>query len=145
MASLNIEDGACLDISTNGFWGGWCEKTYIDAKVFNPHAPSNRSTNAKSIYRKHELSKKRSYEARILEIERSSFTPSIFSATGGMANEATFFLQESGFLTFNLQPSDLRLNAYRSLFLLFVMYIYISYSTYALKKCVSHYQHYSEH
>jgi len=61
------------------------------AKVFNPHAPSNRSTNAKSIYRKHELSKKRSYEACILEFEHSSFTPLIFSATGGMANAATFF------------------------------------------------------
>jgi len=60
-------------------------------KVFNPHAPSNRSTNAKSIYRKHELSKKHSYEARIHEIEHNSFTTLIFSATGGMANEATFF------------------------------------------------------
>ena len=34
------------------FWGGQCEKTYINIdvkRVFNPHAPSNRSTNAKSI------------------------------------------------------------------------------------------------
>ena len=58
LASSNTEDGARLDLSANSFWGGRCEKTYIDVKVFNPHAPSNRSTNAKSIYRKHELSKK---------------------------------------------------------------------------------------
>ena len=44
-----------------------------------------------TIYRKHELCKKRSYEARIREVEQSSFTPLIFSATGGMANEATTF------------------------------------------------------
>ena len=75
LASSNTEDGACLDISANGFWGGRCEKTYIDVKVFNPHAPSNRTTNAKSIYRKHELSKKCLYEVRIHEVEHSSFTP----------------------------------------------------------------------
>ena len=33
LASSNIEDGARLDISANGFWGGRCEKTYIDVKV----------------------------------------------------------------------------------------------------------------
>ena len=64
LASSNTEDGARLDISANGFWGGRCEKTFVDVKVFNPHAPRNRSTNIKSICRKHELSKKRSY-ARI--------------------------------------------------------------------------------
>ena len=49
--SSNTEDGAHLDFSANGFWGWQCEKTYInnDVKVFNPHAPSNRSTDAKSI------------------------------------------------------------------------------------------------
>ena len=34
LASSNTEDGAHLDISANGFWGGRCEKTYIDVKVF---------------------------------------------------------------------------------------------------------------
>ena len=91
LASSNTKDGARLDISANGFWDGHCEKTYIDVKVCNPHAPSNQTTNAKSIYRKHELSKKRFYEARIHEVEHSSFTPLIFSATGGMVNEATVF------------------------------------------------------
>ena len=68
LTSSNIEDGARLDISANGFWGGRCEKTYIDIKVFNPHAPSNRTTNSKAIYRKHEFCKKRSYDARIREV-----------------------------------------------------------------------------
>jgi len=56
------------------------EKTYVDVKVFNPHAPCNRASSARTIYRKHELCKKRSYEARIREVEKSSFTPLIFSA-----------------------------------------------------------------
>ena len=98
MASSNTEDGARLDISAFGE-GGVRRLTLM--QVFNPHDPSNRSTNAKSIYRKHELSKKRSYEARIFEIERSSFTPSIFSATGGKANEATFFYKNLASLLSN--------------------------------------------
>ena len=90
-ASLNTEEGARLDISMCGFWGGRCEKTYIDVKVFNPHAPTNRSSNPPAIYRRHEKMKKRSYEDRIREVEHSSFTPLIFSATGGMAHEASTF------------------------------------------------------
>ena len=78
LASLNTEDGAYLDFSANGLWGGQCEKTYIDVEVFNPHAPSNKFTNVFTENIKHELSKKCSYEARILEIEHSSFTPLIF-------------------------------------------------------------------
>ena len=90
-ASLNTEEGAHLDISMCGFWGGRCERTYIDVKVFNPHAPTNRSSYPPAIYRRHEKMKKRSYEDRIREVEHSSFTPLIFSATGGMAHEAPTF------------------------------------------------------
>jgi len=49
-------------------------------KVFNPHAPTNHTTSASTIYRKHELCKKCSYEACLREVEQSSFTPLIFSA-----------------------------------------------------------------
>ena len=35
--------------------------------------------------------KKRAYEQRIQEVEHASFTPLIFSASGGMAREATTF------------------------------------------------------
>ena len=42
----------------NGFWG---ERTFLDVKVFNPYAPSNRSTTPRRIYRRHENVKKRSY------------------------------------------------------------------------------------
>ena len=48
-----------------GFWGGRCEKSYVDVKVFNPHAPSNRSSTPGAVYRCHENAKKQTYEARI--------------------------------------------------------------------------------
>ena len=63
-----IEDGARLDISMSGFWGGKCEKTFLDVKVFNPYAASNRSSTPRAIYRSHENMKKRSYQAQIIII-----------------------------------------------------------------------------
>ena len=39
--SANTTDGARLDMAACGFWGGWCEKTFL---VFNPLAPLNCNT-----------------------------------------------------------------------------------------------------
>ncbi len=54
----NSTDGARLDIAVNGFWGGRYEKTYLDVRCFNPHAPSN-SSSISNCYRKHENEKKK--------------------------------------------------------------------------------------
>ena len=37
----NSANEARLDISVNVFWGGRYEITFLDVRVFNPHAPSN--------------------------------------------------------------------------------------------------------
>ena len=74
-------DGARLDIAVNGRF----EKTYLDIRVFNPHAPTNRSSCISSCYRTHEAEKKHAYEQRIID------TPLVFSATGGMARQSTAF------------------------------------------------------
>ena len=60
----------------------------VPSLMFNPDAPSNRHPRC---YRKHELEKKRHYEQQVREVEHTSFTPLVLSATGGMANEATVF------------------------------------------------------
>ena len=87
----NTEDHARLDIAANGLWGGRNERNFVDVRVFNPHAPTNKHTSLQSAYRTHKKMKKRVYQQRVLEIEHASFTPVVLSATGGMANEATFF------------------------------------------------------
>ena len=89
--TANVEDGARLDIAANGFWGGRYERTFIDVRIFNPHAPSNRNSDLATCYRKHERSKKRAYEQRVREVEHASFTPLVLSASGGMARGATNF------------------------------------------------------
>ena len=90
-ATANSQEGARLDVSANGVWGGRYQKTYFDVRVFNPHAPSNKNQTPSACYRKHEREKKRAYEQRIREVEHSSFTPLVFSATGGMGREAKCF------------------------------------------------------
>ena len=90
-ATANQQDGARLDISANGVWGGRFEKTYFDVRILNPLAPSNRNQGLSGMYRTHERAKKRAYEQRIQEVEHSSFTPLVLSANGGMGNEALTF------------------------------------------------------
>ena len=57
-ATANTQDGARLDISANGVWGGRFEKTFLDVRVFNPLAPSNRHSTPSTCYMKHEREKK---------------------------------------------------------------------------------------
>ena len=87
-SSSNIQDGARLDIVTNGFWGGRFECTFFGVQVFDPHAPSNRNSQCD---RKNKLKNKRQYKKRVREVEHASFTPLVLSATGGMANKDTVF------------------------------------------------------
>ena len=89
--TANTEDGARLDIAANGFWGGRLERMFLDVRVFNPLAPSNRRTSLDKCFSKPEKEKKRAYEQRVCEIEHASFTPLVMSATGGLAKEATNF------------------------------------------------------
>ena len=89
--STNTQDGVCLNIAMNGFWGERSERAFVDVKVFNPYAPSNSNLSTTSCYKKHENIKKCAYEQRLREVEHSSFTPLIFSVTGSMAPEATVF------------------------------------------------------
>ena len=43
-ATANVEDGARLDVSATGFWGGRHQKAFFDVKVFNPNASSYRGS-----------------------------------------------------------------------------------------------------
>lgn len=86
-ACANREDGARVDIAVDGFWGDTREWAFFDVRIFNPMARSNCQP-IQSCYRKHENEKKRAYEQRIREVEHGSFTPLVFSATGGMGAAA---------------------------------------------------------
>ena len=99
--TANIQDGARLDISANGVWGGCFEKTYLDVRVFNPLTPSSRNSSLSTCYNKHEREKKITYEQRVKKIEHASFTLLILSSTGGMGREATTFYKRMASLLFD--------------------------------------------
>ena len=44
------DDQARLDVVASGIWGGRFDRTFIDVRVFNPHAPSNRSNSLADSY-----------------------------------------------------------------------------------------------
>ena len=79
-------------------WGGRFERTFVDVRVFNPHAPSNKNTTIEKCFRKHEMEKNRAYSQPIREIEHSSFTPLVLLASGGLAIEETNFHKRLAFL-----------------------------------------------
>eukprot|EP00117_Sycon_ciliatum_P042614 scpid35295/ scgid0921/ len=87
------EDGARLDVAASGVWGGRFERALLDIRVFNPHARSNRQQSITATYRKHEAEKRRAYEERVREVEHASFSPIVFSASGGYGKSASAFFK----------------------------------------------------
>ena len=77
---------ARLDIHARGFWERQ-GSAFFDVRVCYPNAESYRGLTTKQIYLQHESEKKRMYASRVLEVEQGSFTPLVFTTTGGMADE----------------------------------------------------------
>ena len=88
LTSTNTEDGARLDIRAHGFWGNRYQRAFFDIRVFNPNAPSYRELQLDTAYHRHEAMKRRAYEQRVREIEHGSFTPLVFTTSGGMGKSA---------------------------------------------------------
>ena len=87
--SAIIDDGAHLDVAMFGFLGGRFDRAFLDIRVFNPSAQSNRRGPLAFVYRRQEQEKKRQYEQHVREVEHATFTPLVMSTTGGMGKAAT--------------------------------------------------------
>ena len=86
--SSNNADKARLDVSAIGIWSSM-ERTFLDVRVMHPLSSSYTGKSKDQIYAQHENEKKRAYNDRILNVEKGSFSPLIFSTTGGMGPECT--------------------------------------------------------
>ena len=82
----NTAPDARLDTVARGFWERQ-RSAFFDARICHPNSDSYRDMDLSQIYRQHETEKKRQYASRILEVEQATFTPLVFSTTGGMAAE----------------------------------------------------------
>ena len=65
----------------------------MDVRIFHPNADSYKNRNIDALYLHHEDAKRKDYEQRVLQVEKCSFTPLVYSTTGGMAPRATNFHQ----------------------------------------------------
>ena len=98
----NCASGFMVDLAM-GYWGRR-QCAFFDIRVFHPNAQSYRNTSIPSVYRRHEQQKKREYGDRVREVELASFTPLVFSTTGGMGKEAvTFYRRLAELLSHDLQ------------------------------------------
>ena len=88
----NVADGARSDISAVGFWQP-LTKAFFDIRIFNPLAQSNAAKPIPDMYRHHETTKKKEYNARIIEVEKGTFTPVVFSCNGGASPESSRLLK----------------------------------------------------
>ena len=84
------KEDAKLDVCARNLWAPLA-KAFVDIRVLHPQAPSNGNKSIPAMYRAHELEKKRKYNARVINIERATFTPLVFSTSGGMGPEASVF------------------------------------------------------
>ena len=76
----NTAEKARLDVSAIGLWSSM-ERTFLDVRVMHPNSPSYEDKTP-------EQEKEAAYNDRVLQIEKGTFTPLIFSTTGGMGPES---------------------------------------------------------
>ena len=91
-ARLDVADKARLDTAARGLWSTF-ERTLADVRIFNPNSDSYLAQTLAQLYTQHENQKKRQYLNRVLQVEKGSFSPLVFTTTGGMAPEAIRFLK----------------------------------------------------
>ena len=84
----NTAADARLDVHCRGFWERQ-RATFFDIRVCHPNADLYKELSPKQIYtgKLHKDEKKRKYTSRIIEVENATFTPLVFTTTGGMSQE----------------------------------------------------------
>ena len=90
IASTNLSEKARLDVSAVGIWSPM-ERTFLDVRVVHPNSLSYQGKQINKIYEQNEKEKKRTYNQRIIQVEKASFTPLVFTTSGGMGPECTKF------------------------------------------------------
>ena len=92
----NLAESGKFDISFDidlVLGGAYIIAPFLMFAFFYSFAASNRFTTLAATFRRHEAEKRRAYEERIREVEHGlehgSFTPLVFSSSGGMGKAAT--------------------------------------------------------
>ena len=85
-AGTTTENGAKCDISAVSVWRA-NERTFFDVRISHPHASSYANRTTKAVLKSAENEKMRKYNDRIIQIEKGSFVPLVFSTNGTMGEQ----------------------------------------------------------
>ena len=88
--TANTTNEARVDVSARGFWTRG-QKAFFDIRIFDPTALSYRELSLEAAHRRNEQEKMRAYAERIQQVDHGSFTPLVFTTSGGMGSEAMCF------------------------------------------------------
>lgn len=88
-SGTNLACDTRRDIRTRGFWERQ-KSTFFDIRVCHPNADSYKDLTPEQVYRLHENKKKSMNDGSRLEVEEASFTPLVFTTTGGMGRRECF-------------------------------------------------------
>jgi hypothetical protein len=82
----NTAERARLDISARGLHRQ-NEKTFFDVRITHPNCDTQKDKSLSQIYADHEAEKKRTYNDRVIQVEKASFVPLVFTTSGGLGPE----------------------------------------------------------
>ena len=88
--TANTQNNARVDLMARGFWTRG-QNAFFDVRIFDPMAQCYENKTLEQAHSTNEQEKKRGYAERILQIEGGTFTPLVFTTSGGMAKEAKAF------------------------------------------------------
>ena len=91
-ASTNTATDARADIRARGFWTR-AQAAYFDVRVIHPGAASYRQQSIAQLLEQHERRKRSEYSERVINVDRGTFTPLIFTTVGGCDRECSVFLK----------------------------------------------------
>ena len=91
--STITQDDARLDVSAVGVYSPF-ERSFFDIRVTHPNCASNEFKDLKQIYSEQEKAKKDAYEERVVQAEKGSFVPLIFTTSGGMGPLCNVFIKQ---------------------------------------------------
>ena len=78
------------DIRARGVWRA-VQNAFFDVRMTNTHSPSQMHLTTERVLKKHEQEKKQNYNRHTMNIEHGTFTPLVFSVSGGMSKECSVF------------------------------------------------------
>ena len=93
-----MEDGARLDVSATGFWGGRHQKAFFMSRSSIQMLQAIADHRFLLCTESFENNKRRKYEQRIREVGIASFTPLVFSTSGDMSGCTNIFYKRLAYL-----------------------------------------------